>query len=228
MIMNISQSNMSTSLSCPSVSYTFNFNTYRTSKRILLLLAIMGSICCIYMVFHSSCSAVQTVFATLFGGLISIIVWLLTTFVTDKIQKELNEIDRLINVVDWHLSDINRPRFFEAPSTYNREMAAKDNVYVQYHVLVDCCIALKLDKDIDTSKLKIDWENRELSIDEFISIYEERFKSEALLFNEEVLNMSNWNLQNLDKELRGLRNTLLKTKATINKGPFDRNRLRHR
>ncbi len=221
MILNMNNSNDHSVLSCPSASDNYNYKTYKSAKKWLLLIAAIGSLVCISIVLFSQNTKVQTISATLFGGLISIIIWLVTTFVTDRIQQELNEIDRLLYKIDMHISEIKRPLFFEAPNLYKLKEAPKNDVFIQYMLLVDCCASLKYDLDINITELKLSWKEQEISIDEFLNDYEKIIKENTpFTMGEQELDMINWNLRKLNEELYGLRNKLLKQKYSIIREPI--------
>ena len=85
-----------TILFCPSASYRYNYGTQRKYKILLIIVSVIGIVGFLFGVFFSSDARLQTLFATLIGGLINVVVWVATSFVSDKIKKEQDEIDRLI------------------------------------------------------------------------------------------------------------------------------------
>ena len=91
------------------------------------------------------------------GGLLSLIIWLVTTYITDTMEYERAEITRLINVVDKHLDMLHKNVILDSKA-YKKQELTRDDVHFSFLWLMQNCIFLNSDHDIDTSKLNLFWE----------------------------------------------------------------------
>lgn len=204
-----------TVLKCPSASYKYNYGTYRMSKAILICIAVLGIVVSGVFVVTSDSSRIQTIFATVIGGLINIIVWLATSFVTDKMNHQRDELDRLISVIDYHISMIHKNVVIEEPDTYTIRTIPNSNIYARFLWLLQVCIGLNGDSDIDTTDLRLSWEEKPYSLEDFCSEFEKALSSHTLVLNDKHRSMIEWNYNYLNTELLQLREKMIRYKSYI-------------
>ena len=204
-----------TQLNCPSASYRYNYGTYSRSKYIFMGIAIIGIILSGCIVFSSNSAQTQTLFATILGGFINIVVWLFTTLVTDKMAQERDEIDRLIGVIDQHISELHKDIIMEDRKTYVREKLPSDIIFGRVIWFQQNCFFLACDKDIDSSKLRLNWEGTDCSLDEFLDLIKKLLDEHLNDLTEQHSKMIEWNVYHLDQQLRCLRNKMLLYKSYI-------------
>lgn len=202
-------------LDCPSATHKYNNGTYRTSKFILMGLATIGIIICAVVVANSENPKIQTIFATIIGGLSNIIVWLLTTFVTDKMSRERDEIDRLIDVVDQHIYELHRDIVFEDRKAYVRQIAPKNLLEGRIMWFQQNCLFLADDNDIDSSKLRLSWDGKDYTLREVVELAQKMFESQFDGLTDLHGQMVEWNVYYLDQQLRYLRRKLMTCKSKI-------------
>ena len=204
-----------TILKCPSASYKYNYGTYRTSKVILICTAVVGIVVSGILVVTSDSTKIQTIFATVIGGLINIIVWLMTSFVTDKMNHQRDELDRLISVIDHHISMIHKDVIIEDPDSYTIRTIPHSNINARFLWLLQVCIGLNGDPDIDTVGLELSWEGESYSLESFCSEFEKALSNHALDLNEKHRSMIEWNYNYLNTELLQLRDKMIRYKSYI-------------
>lgn len=206
-----------TVLTCPTASYKYNYGTYRRSKIALIVVAVVGIVVSLAVVLFSSDTRIQTLFATIIGGLLNVVVWIATSFISDKIKQEQNEIDRLLYTVDRHIDGIHKGVYLVDPKTYSIEKASDNNVYLRFFLLMQLCVSLSADKDIDSSKLTFKWEDQEYSISDYYSNCEHLMADHELVLDEEHTRMVDWNLYEMEFHLERLRDKLLRYKTYLSR-----------
>lgn len=204
-----------TVLNCPSASYKYNYGIYRVSKIILLCVAVIGILISGFFVITSDSSRIQTIFATVIGGLINIIVWLLTSFVIDKMNHQRDELDRLISLIDHYIHLIHMDVIMEEPKSYEIKTIPHSDVYYRFLWLFKICINLKADSDIDTTNLKLSWENKSYSLENFCSEFDGLLSEHRLILSERHRDMIEWNYDHLNTELLELRDKMTRYKSYI-------------
>ena len=204
-----------TVLKCPSASYKYNYGTYMKSKYLLICVAVIGMVISGFFVITSNSSRIQTISATVIGGLFNINVWLATSFVMDNMNHQRDELDRLISVIDHHISMIHRDVIMEDPENYTIKTIPHSNINARFLWLLQVCINLKGDSDIDTTNLKLSWENKSYSLENFCSEFEMSLAEHRLILNEQHGKMIEWNLDYLNTELMRLRDKMIRYKAYI-------------
>ena len=186
-----------TILFCPSASYRYNYGTHKKYKIILIIISSIGIIGFLFGVFFSSDARLQTLFATLIGGLMNVVVWVATSFVSDKIKKEQDEIDRLIYIVNRHIKCLNTKVTFIKPLKYEFKQVDDNNTGVRFLSLLQFCVDLISEKDIDSSHLKIKWEGKDYSLSDFYSYSENLLQQKKLNLDDEHVKMIEWNFHEI-------------------------------
>lgn len=206
-----------TILTCPSASYKYNYGTYRRSKIWFIISAVIGIAVSLAIVFMSEDARIQTLFATLIGGLLSVIVWIATSFVSDKIKQEQDEIDRLIYAVDRHIDRIHKGVYLVDPRTYSIDKANENDDWFRFLWLMQLCVNLTSDENINSSKLVFRWEGQELSIKDYYSNCEKLILNHKLVLDEEHMKMVDWNLFEMESHLNRLKDKLLRYKTYLSR-----------
>lgn len=206
-----------TVLDCPKASYKYNRSTYKRTKIDLLSGSIIALVIVVIITICCNDPRIQTGCSVLGGGLLSLIIWLFTTFVTDKMAYERDELNRLINVVDKHLDMLRKNVIFEEPESYTKQVLPRDNVYASFLWLLQNCISLVGDEDIDSSKLFLSWDHKEYTLNEFCNTFEREIHESCFLDNlgDEHLKMIVWNFDLLEFHLSMLKNKLMRYVAYI-------------
>ncbi|EFZ34436.1 hypothetical protein HMPREF0542_11376 [Ligilactobacillus ruminis ATCC 25644] len=84
------------------------------------------------LIFVVKDSRVQTIFSTFIGGLLGIVIWIITTSATDKMNQENAEIDRLLYIIDRHIYLLNKDVLLENANSYesiNASETKQSNYY---------------------------------------------------------------------------------------------------
>ena len=205
-------------ITCPALSCKYTYKDYKKHKYITLGVVAVIGIMCVIGIWQITDTKIQTLASALFGGVLSVFVWALSTFVTDNMEHEQAEIDRLIRTVELHISDIQSEIMIEYFDKYKRE-PAPDYALIKYGHLANMIMAINNDKDLDVSEYRLDWYGKKISIEEFLAEYQEIFENGKFEFEEQELqNMVIWNIENLVRDLIGLKNKLLKARNYILSG----------
>lgn len=176
---------------------------------------------------------VQSLFATLLGGVLSSIVWLISVRVTDDMNYRINQIDNVILQIDNLIANLHtfNHYFVEGMTIINIDA---NNLIYRLCNLLQVVTDLQIISDIDSSDLKFKWvDETDINIQEF----EER--SEQILSNTDMLKiytteqLSNFIIYNekyLDGQLKELKNILLKRKGYIlcGKAPIPQDKVQDR
>ncbi len=149
--------------------------------------------------------------------MLGIIVWIITTSVTDKMNQEQAEIDRLLYIVDRHIDLINKDVLLENVNSYDCINASetKQRSYYRFLWLMQSCANLYSDQDIDSSKLILRWEENEYSLEKYYILCEKMLLEHTLVLDEDHLKMMERNFRELNDQLNCLRGKLLRYKTYI-------------
>ncbi len=208
-----------TIIDCPSVTYKYNWDTYKIEKNVFWGISLFGFIAALYIMFFSYNSVIQTIAGAFMGGILSLFVWLLTIRHQDKINYELANVDMHIMKIEEILELQQSKTKFIKPE--EEEIVDYDNkdVGLRFLLLLQVLVHIRADDAIDASSLKLKYLNDEkLSIDEFI------MKSEAILANRGFRTVASdddwnkivaWNNWYIDWQLNDLKNKLRRYKNYI-------------
>lgn len=201
-----------TILDCPKASYKYNRSTYERTKFVLLSCAIIVLIPIVIIILCSNDSRVQTGCSVLGGGLLSLIVWLLSVTITDKMAYERDDINRLIYIVDNHLDMLQKNVILEDSQTYKKQELTRDDVHFSFLWLMQNCINLNNDPEIDTSKLYLSWEGQDYTLTEFCMVFEKKMSDVDFLvkLSSEHKDMIVWNFDELEHQLCLLKDKLMR------------------
>lgn len=216
-----------TILNCPTAQYKSNWGSYQRSRKWLCGGTIIAIVMSTVLIFVVKDSRVQTIFSTFIGGLLGIVVWIITTSATDKMNQEQAEIDRLLYIIDRHIDLLNKDVLLENANSYDCINASKTNQnnYCRFLWLMQNCVNLYSDQDIDTSKLALRWEENEYSLEKYVVMCEKMLSEHTLVLDENHLKMVERNFRELGNQLNCLRGKLLRYKTYISKSnpptPYD-------
>lgn len=91
--------------------YKYNYDRYKFIKLIFWFVIIIGIIVCTFAIIYGS-NIIQTISASVLGGLLSLFVWLITIAHQDKVTYELAIIDEIISIIDEHINYLHNPVYF--------------------------------------------------------------------------------------------------------------------
>lgn len=208
-----------TVLDCPMVSYKYNRDTYNHNKFVLWILSVIFLVVSIVVMIVFDSTIFQTIAGAFAGGILSLIVWLLTISHQDKINQEIANIDLHIMQIDDHLAYIHEKVEFIDPEKYGLVDWDSDNLVYRFVHLLQLCIFLNGDKYIDTSELKLKYsDGLEYSLKEYsekcYDVCEERF-SEIKILPDKWEEIIAYNLYEIDRTLKQLRDKLQRYKTYI-------------
>lgn len=211
-----------TVLDCPSVDYKINRDTYRNEKILYLLLSIIMFVVALLVIIFSKSYVMQTIASVFMGGILSILVWLLTIRQQDKINFQLATIDMNIMAIDEHLEFINSKVAFINPDEYGLVGVDSKHLVYRFMFLFQLTVNLDADKMIESSDLKLKFsDDNEYSLHDYIdkceSICMNKFAGFTILQDkwEKVIEL---NLYTIDRHLKELKKKLLRYKMYINYG----------
>lgn len=121
-----------TILNCPTAQYKSNWDSYQRSRKRLCGGTIIAIVMSTVLIFVVKDSRVQTIFSTFIGGLLGIVIWIITTSATDKMNQENAEIDRLLYIIDRHIYLLNKDVLLENANSYesiNASETKQSNYY---------------------------------------------------------------------------------------------------
>lgn len=208
-----------TILNCPTAHYNWNWGSYKRSRKWLFTGTIIAIIISTVLIFVAKDTRIQTIFSTFIGGLLGILVWIITTSVTDKINQEQAELDRLLYIIDRHIDRLNKDVLLENANSYDCINASetKHSSYYRFLWFLQNCTSIMSDKDIDSSKLILQWEDNEYSLEKYCDLCDKMLLEHMLILDEEHLKMVDWNFRELYRQLNCLRGKLLRYKTYISK-----------
>jgi hypothetical protein len=206
-----------TSLKClEEIYYKADVDYYRKSKKILLIFSIILSVLCILFVIVSD-GWVQSLFSVLFGGVLSLIVWLVSVRLTDEMNYRIARVDNAIAYIDKMQTDLHT---FDAYGIEGLQIIyfGKDNILYRMCHLLQIINDLCTGDVIDSSELELKWiDTSDLPINDFAKkldriIFEKTFLQYT---DEQLTGLVTYNEQYLDGQLSGLKDVLLKRKSYI-------------
>lgn len=208
-----------TVLNCPGVTYRFNRDTYRFEKNIYWVIALFSFLAAIIIMIISASTVIQSIAGAFMGGILSLIVWLLTIRQQDQINYELANIDLHIMAIDEHLEYINSKTQFIDPDEYGIVEADSINLVYRFMHLFQLCVFISGDKQIDSSQLKLKFSDGiEYSIKEYSEkcdkLCENKFV-DLIILQEKWSKIIDWNYYTIDWELRELKKKLCRYKIYI-------------
>lgn len=200
------------------IYYRNNVDSYRRFKKwsfvASIILAFVFALCVVF-----TTDWVQSLFAALLGGVFSFIVWWVSVILTDEMNYRINQIDIVIAKIDDILSDIHSFKHYlvDGMKVFN---ANPNELHYRLINLLQVIAKLRAVKEINSDDLELKW------FDETdISVYEFGEKMGAILFHQDELfkkysleQLSDfviYNERQIDGQLSGLKDVLLKRKGYI-------------
>ena len=206
-----------TVLDCPTASYKYNWNSYNNSRKLILIISCLLIIICSVLIFVIKDTRFVTILSTFIGGLLGLLVWLVTTFITDKMNREIANIDRLILDIDKKINLLHQDVIIEDEDSYDIVNASntKQNNYYRFIFLLQNCSSLLSDKNLDLSELILKWEDKEYNIEDFCQKLEGLLSAKPFVLDLKHQKMVEWNFDELDYHLTSLKEKLLRYKTYI-------------
>ena len=107
--------------------YKYNYDKYKFLKLIFWFIIVIGIIGCIFAIIYGP-SVIQTISASVLGGLLSLFVWLITIAHQDAVTYELAVIDEMIGIIDEHINYLHNPVYFINPQEVTVKIANDKNL----------------------------------------------------------------------------------------------------
>lgn len=199
------------------IYYKRNIEYYQKFKKSLMVCSILLAIVCIVVIILSE-GWIQSLFATLLGGALGSIVWLISVIVTDDINCRINQIDNVILQIDKLIANIHifNHYFVDGMTIINIDA---NNLIYRLCNLLQTVTDLQSVSDIDSSALKFKWiDEANINVQEFGERSEQILSTTDMLktyTTEQLSNFVIYNEKYLDGQLKGLKNILLKRKGYI-------------
>ena len=210
------------------IYYQNNIDTYRIFKKWLLFFSLILAIICIVFVTHSD-GWVQSLFATLLGGVLSSLVWWISVILTDNMNYRINQIDFVISKIDNLLSDLRSPNYCFVDGMKVTYLNT-NNLYYRMINLAQVATDLHCTKEINSDELKLKWvDETDISVQDFMIHFDDAMRHSEEFQKYTIEQLSDfvvYNERRLEGQLLGLKDVLLKRKNYILCGdapiPFDK------
>lgn len=211
-----------TVLNCPGVTYRFNRDTYRFEKNIYWIVALFSFFAAIVVMILSDSAVIQSIAGAFMGGILSLIVWLLTIRQQDHMNYELANIDLHIMAIEEHLEFIHSKVQFIDPDEYEMVEADSRSLVYRFMHLFQLCVFIACDEKIDSSQLKLRFSDGiEYSIKEYTEkcdkLCQDKF-ADLIILQEKWSKITDWNYYIIDRHLRELKKKLCRYKIYIECG----------
>lgn len=214
------------------IYYKRNIEYYQKFKKSLMVSSILLAIVCIVVIILSE-GWIQSLFATLLGGALGSIVWLISVIVTDDINYRINQIDNVILQIDKLIANLHifNHYFVDGMTIINIDA---NNLTYRLCNLLQTVTDLQSVSDIDSSALKFKWiDETNINVQEFEERSEQILSTTDMLktyTTEQLSNFVIYNEKYLDGQLKGLKNILLKRKGYIlcGKAPIPQDKVQDR
>lgn len=200
------------------IYYHNNVDSYRRFKKWLFVASVILAIICILCIIFTT-DWKQSLFATLLGGVFSSIVWWISVILTDEMNYRINQIDSVIAKIDEILSDIHSFKHYFIDGMKVLQANPSD-LYYRLVNLLQVVTNLRAVKEINSDDLKLKWfDETDILIHEFeekmgvvLFHQDELFKKHSI---EQLNNFVVYNERQIDGQLSGLKDVLLKRKGYI-------------
>ena len=202
-----------TILDCSSVNYKYNRDTYKVEKLLFMVVAIIGAVVSFLVILINTNTVVQTIAGAFLGGILSLIVWLLTIRQQDKINYEIANIDLHIMYINNHRDYQNSKVRFIDPEDDEIVQVDSDNIVYRFMHLLTLAMNLNHDENIDTSRLLLKWidekeypleqyirESEKICMNHFLDLFQNEKKWDKVIAKNNYI--IDWKLDDLEKKLQ--------------------------
>lgn len=199
----------------PKADYKYNHDGYNRIKRFFWSLSLIGIIVCVMVIYYIKSSIIQTIFASLLGGLSSLLVWLITIKYQDKISFELAIIDEAVSSAERHLSDLHRTIYFIDPSECI--IIPSDNNDLKFRLINFSQVLSNICSDQElTEHITLKWfDKSECTVFEYESRWMNMLRKPIPYSEQELKHILYWNEHSVETELSKLKEHLLGYKKYI-------------
>lgn len=208
-----------TTLDCPKVNYKYNKDSYDKNNSLFWKFSVVGLIISLFLIIFSNNSIIQTVSGAFLGGILSLIVWLLTIIHQDKMNYEIANIDMHIMEIEEHLDFQNSKVKFINPEDDELVQADSKLIVHRFMHLLQLCTNLYCDERINTEELQLRvLNNEECSLKEYLTICENICQNnfvELICYEKEWDKIIAWNNYFIDWKLQDLKKKLVRYKFYI-------------
>lgn len=205
-----------TNLDCPDTKFNINADTYRFWKWVIRVISILLIIICVVIIIKFD-DYKQVMASAFLGGILSMMVWLISVHHTDIINKEISQIDATISDIDNILHYTHSVVNFIDPIELTISQGNINNLHYRNLHLVQSLEILKSTESIDCSNLQLKWlDKTDCSCDDYLDRMCHDLNQIYNNYPADILNnVILWNKHLLEKELLALRNKQLKRKIYI-------------
>ena len=215
-----------TSLNFNDVTYKLNNDTYKAEKQKLFIGNILLILLFIVLIFLVKNTIWQTFFATILGGLFSLLIWIITIRYQDTINFELDTLDFHILEIENYINQLNN-EINSIDILKNKVMKIDNNNYMVKIVKIFTVMQqIQQNKNIIKSKeIKfINIMGEEIEFDDFIEQYSIIFSDKEKVLNiyqkdpEKFNDMMDYNYWQIIRQLSDLKWKLIRMKYYIRCG----------
>lgn len=200
------------------IYYKRNVEYYQKFKKLSMICSILLAMVCVMVIVFSK-GWVQSLFATLLGGDLSSIVWLISVIITDDMNYRINQIDNVILQIDKLSSNLHIFNYYFVNGMTVKTIDSNNLIYRLCN-LRQVVNNLQSIDNVDSNDLKFKWvDGTDINIQEFeeqsnqiLSNITDILKTYTL---EQISDFVIYNEKYLDGQLKGLKDVLLKRKSYI-------------
>ena len=213
-----------TILTCPNVTYDYNWKTYLKSKRNAIIISISAlSILFALLIVFRNVAVAQTIISIVIGGFISVIVWVLTMKHKDEMEFQIENINYHIDTINRYITRLHTPIQFISPDEipiYKNEEQAEYYMFLHF---LQLCTTMQSENIINCSNLYLldGFDNKILFNDWIVNTENKLAKGEPIALSSELwLKMKEHNTYQINVCLENLKDKLQRYKYyTYSKTP---------
>lgn len=201
------------------IYYKRNVEYYQKFKKLLMVCSILLAMVCIVVIVLSG-GWMQSLFATLLGGALSSIVWLISVIITDDMNYRINQIDNVILQIDKLSVSLHTFNHYLVNGMTVKTIDSNNLIYRLCNLL-QVVVDLQIIDNIESNGLKFKWVDKtDINAQEFEERSEQQILSNIndilkIYTLEQISNFVIYNEKYLDGQLKGLKDVLLKRKGYI-------------
>lgn len=199
----------------PKADYRYNYDGYKCVKKIILIFSLIGIMICIVGLCYSKSNLVQTIVASILGGLLSLLIWLFTIAHQDKVSLEIAVIDVALLSVEKHIRSLRDPIYFIDPNKCT--IVPADYGDLRFRLLQFSQVLSNIYADSElTEKLTLKWfDKSNCTVSEYIAKWTDMIYKPIPYSVEDLTHILSWNEHHIETELLELKEKLLKYKKYI-------------
>ena len=207
-----------TILDCPNVNYDYTWKTYLKTKRTCFIISVISLIAfIILLILLWNVPIAQTIISVILGGIISILVWLVTIYYKDKMEFQIENINYHIDMIDKYIDYMKSPIQSIDPYTHKIVQADRPQEYSHFLQFLQLCGNIRSDNIINYSQLQLkDFHGNLLELNVWIDSMHRYLSSNQtsnqIVTNQSFSDMLTYNDHELDTHLNLLKSKLQRCK----------------